>query len=124
MDQVRVVLTNDKCHTDLVPDVIARRIDEKVKEISQIDLNDYYTKEEVNALIPSSETLQNIMKEAGFTTSEDVTNIITSQGFVTNEIIDKKLESYTPLTVVNELQQQINNCVQESDEIILNGGNA
>ena len=124
MDQVRVILTNDKCHTDLVPDVIARRIDEKVKEISQIDLNDYYTKEEVNALIPSSATIQDIVKEAGFTTANEVEDIIKNQGFATTAIIDKKLESYTPLTVVNELQQQINNCVNIEDNLILNGGNA
>ena len=46
MDKVRVILTNDNCHTDLVPDVIARRIDEKIKLISGVDLNDYYTKTE------------------------------------------------------------------------------
>ena len=33
MDKVRVILTNDNCHTDLVPDVIARRIDEKINSM-------------------------------------------------------------------------------------------
>jgi hypothetical protein len=32
-DKVRVILTNDSCHDDLVPDAVARRIDEKIKTI-------------------------------------------------------------------------------------------
>ena len=44
-DKVRVILTNDKCHNDLVPDAIARRIDDKVKAIDIPDVNlDGYAK--------------------------------------------------------------------------------
>lgn len=34
-DKVRIILTNDKCHDDLVPDATARRIDEKVGNVAQ-----------------------------------------------------------------------------------------
>jgi hypothetical protein len=69
MDQVRVILTNDSCHTDLVPDIIARRIDEKVKEISQIDLNDYYTKTEVDLLL--REEVESAASNLGFVNEAD-----------------------------------------------------
>ena len=69
MDQVRVILTNDACHVDLVPDVIARRIDEKVKEISQIDLNDYYTKQEVDALL--KDEVEEVASRLGYVNEAD-----------------------------------------------------
>lgn len=34
MDKVRVILTNDACHNDLVPDAIARRIDDKASVLN------------------------------------------------------------------------------------------
>ena len=48
-DKVRVILTNDACHDDLVPDAVARRIDEKVKaiEIPEYDLSGYALKSEI-----------------------------------------------------------------------------
>lgn len=69
MDQVRVILTNDACHMDLVPDAIARRIDEKVKEISHIDLNDYYTKNEIDALL--KDEVEEAMTNAGYVNEVD-----------------------------------------------------
>lgn len=71
MDQVRVILTNDSCHTDLVPDVIARRIDEKIKLISGVDLNDYYTKEEVNALLTNKEIIGQAVESLGYVNEVD-----------------------------------------------------
>lgn len=48
-DKVRVILTNDACHTDLVPDAIARRIDDKIKaiEIPKYDLSEYAKKTDI-----------------------------------------------------------------------------
>ena len=44
-DKVRVILTNDACHDDLVPDAVARRIDDKIKaiDIPKTDLTGYAT---------------------------------------------------------------------------------
>jgi len=36
-DKVRVILTNDTCHNDLVPDAVARRIDERISTVADID---------------------------------------------------------------------------------------
>ena len=71
MDQVRVILTNDSCHTDLVPDVIARRIEDKIKIISGIDLNNYYTKEEVNALLTNKEVVGEAVSSLGYVNEAD-----------------------------------------------------
>lgn len=51
-DKVRVILTNDTCHDDLVPDAVARRIDEKVAAIdaSNIDLSEYAKKSDIPSI--------------------------------------------------------------------------
>lgn len=51
MDTVSVVFTNDKCHSDLVPNEVAKRIDEKIKQALNGDTNldNYYTKTEVDS---------------------------------------------------------------------------
>ena len=69
MDQVRVILTNDSCHTDLVPDVIARRIEDKIKIISGLD--NYYTKEEVNALLTNKEVVGEAVSSLGYVNEAD-----------------------------------------------------
>lgn len=71
MDKVRVILTNDKCHTDLVPDVIARSIDEKIKAISGIDFSNYYTKDEVNALLTDKDVIGQAVSELGYVNETD-----------------------------------------------------
>jgi hypothetical protein len=45
-------LTNDACHNDLVPDVVARRIDDKIKalEIPDYDLSLYALKSELPSI--------------------------------------------------------------------------
>lgn len=51
MDKVRVILTNDACHNDLVPDAVARRIDEKVAEIVIPDVSEFVTESAVDTLL-------------------------------------------------------------------------
>lgn len=46
-DKVRVLLTNDECHNDLVPEVVAKHIEKKIAEIPTVDLTGYATKEEI-----------------------------------------------------------------------------
>jgi hypothetical protein len=56
-DKVRVILTNDACHDDLVPDAVARRIDDKIKaiDVPKTDLTGYATEEFVNTAINNIE---------------------------------------------------------------------
>ena len=74
MDKVRVILTNDACHNDLVPDAIARRIDDKINaiEVPEVNLENYYTKSEVE-----EEIVTELTKKADnivFTTDNFVKN--------------------------------------------------
>lgn len=97
-DKVRVILTNDSCHNDLVPDAVARRIDEKVAAVEvpsivglateefvnrkiaeaeladkEADLEAYYTKSEVDALIPEVPTkVSELENDASYITSADI----------------------------------------------------
>lgn len=53
-NKVRIILTNDECHNDLVPDAIARRIDEKIAQAqlggTEVDLSNYATKSDLEGL--------------------------------------------------------------------------
>lgn len=65
IDKVRVILTNDECHSDLVPDVVARRIDDELASYSEVvdkkiaeaqlngdvNLDNYATKEDIKDFI-------------------------------------------------------------------------
>jgi len=69
-DKVRVILTNDTCHDDLVPDAVARRIDDKIKaiDIPKTDLTGYATEEFVADEIAKI----NIPEVSDFITMSDV----------------------------------------------------
>ena len=54
-DKVRVILTNDACHDDLVPDAIARRIDEKVAAVEVPSIDGFATKTELEEAIANIE---------------------------------------------------------------------
>jgi hypothetical protein len=96
-DKVRVILTNDTCHNDLVPDVVARRIEDKINVAVKNIENNYV----------QSSTLENY-----------VTNDYITQNYVTNNYI---VENYTTTeqleTKVSEVvTQEINTVVTEKIE--------
>lgn len=49
IDKIRIILTNDACHDDLVPDAVNQRIKEKISNLNipDVDLDTYATKEEL-----------------------------------------------------------------------------
>jgi 1,4-alpha-glucan branching enzyme len=59
MDKVRLILTNDECHNDLVADPVARYIDKKVEDTKIFIETQYATKEEVI----TKEEVENIVSE-------------------------------------------------------------
>lgn len=95
-DKVRVILTNDACHNDLVPDAVARRIDEKVTtiKIPEVDLTGYATEEFVAAEIAKI----NIPDVSGFITEipeEYITaDELAAEGFIKEH---QSLEGYAKL---------------------------
>lgn len=78
-DKVRVILTNDKCHNDLVPDAVARRIDDKVASVGT--------------------TINNI--------SQQVTNI--EQNYVTTKVLEENYTTTDQLEakVVEAVQNKV-----------------
>lgn len=94
-DKVRVILTNDSCHDDLVSDAVARRIDNKVGSVNSV----------VNNI---TEQVQNIQEN--YVTEEYLTNT-----YVTNETLEEK--NYVTNTEVNELvTNEVDNVVTEQIE--------
>ena len=93
-EKVRVILTNDACHNDLVPDAVARRIDEKVSSISipEVDLSDYAKKDE----IPSIE---------GLATEEYVNNTVSAKAndilFATDKFVNTSVGNFAVNENVN-----------------------
>lgn len=90
IEKVRVILTNDNCHDDLVPDVVARRIDDKVAAVSTT----------INTI---SQQITNIEENY-------VTNDILETSYVTNEALQ---ENYT--TTV-QLEAKVAEVIQEKVE--------
>ena len=75
-DKVRVLLTNDECHNDLVPDIVARRIESKLAELE--------TKiEEKYATIDSTVTKEELEESVGTVVEDKLTS-----GEVTVDTID------------------------------------
>ena len=74
MDKVRVILTNDSCHNDLVPDAIARRIEEKVAAITIPSTDSFATKEYVDEAIANVEIPETSLEN--YYTKEETTTAI------------------------------------------------
>jgi hypothetical protein len=109
MDKVRVLLTNDACHNDLVPDAVARRIDDKVAKVTTTvnNITEHVQNIEENYVTNSYITENYTTNEqlaATYVTNNDVTELVTQEvtTVVNNqieekvtEVIDKKVEQGT-----------------------------
>ena len=86
-NKVRIILTNDSCHTDLVPDAVARRIDEKIAtiHIPEVDFSGYATEEFVREAILAAELGGKDIDLSKYATKEDL------EGFATEDYVDEKL---------------------------------
>lgn len=69
-DKVRVLLTNDDCHNDLVPDAVARRIDEKVASIEIPSVEGLATEEYVNTVISNIKPAEAELYKVDFNTPD------------------------------------------------------
>ena len=102
-DKVRVILTNDSCHDDLVPDAVARRIDEKVAAVeSQIPvLDNYATKQDVTDAIANID-IPEVSLENYYTKAETDAEIDTAVSvkadaipFDTDKFVNKSIGKLT-----------------------------
>ena len=88
-DKVRVILTNDTCHDDLVPDAVARRIDEKVATVNTTINNITNQVQNIEENYVTNQVLEN------YTTTEQleqtfITKENAAQDFVTTEVLEEK----------------------------------
>ena len=127
-DKVRVILTNDNCHDDLVPDAVARRIDDKIKaiEIPSVDglvSKDYVDNAIANIEHPTVDLSEYAKKEdiptdylkesdlEGYAKLEDVPEV---DNFVTND----ELNSKGYLTEHQNIEHKANNILFSSDMFV------
>ena len=111
-DKVRVILTNDACHDDLVPDAVARRIDEKVATVNTVVNN--ITEQIQN--IESTYVTNNYITE-NYTTKEELAN-----NYVTNEQVTEVVTNEVTTVVTEQIETKVTEVVQEkvdSGEIII-----
>lgn len=85
-DKVRVILTNNVCHDDLVPDAVARRIDEKTSSIA-------------NTVTNITNQIQNI--ENNYVTKDTVTEVVTSE-------VTSRVEEQVETKVIEVIQDKVN----------------
>jgi hypothetical protein len=120
-NKVRIILTNDACHNDLIPDAVARKIDEK---ISKIDLTPYVTNDSFEK--HKTETVSNL---TSLTTKvgNNTSSIASINDRVANMIQPKESDELSVATdgTISVKEISIEKLVQSTDDVlILNGGNA
>ena len=87
LDKVRVILTNDSCHDDLVPDAVARRIDTKVNSVNTV--------------------VNNISKQINTIEETYVTNATLEANYVTNTTLQ---DNYT---TVAQLESKVTEVIKD-----------
>ena len=110
---------------------------ETVQEIANIIYGDENTegtiKNQIKAvqdLIPTTADMQNIVTSYGYTTSENVETLIQAHNFTTKDDVDATLKLYATTDMISDMatktwvSEEMKDCVQYTDEVVLNGGAA
>ena len=94
MEKVRVILTNDSCHDDLVPDAVARRIDDKIKSINipETDLTGYATEVFVATKIAEAQLSGGDINLDNYATKDDIKDFISEvpEEYITEDELSAK----------------------------------
>ncbi len=100
-EKVRVILTNDSCHNDLVPDAVARRIDEKVADVNTI----------VNSLNTAVENIENNYVQNETLESYVTNEYIQTQNFVTNNYIEQNYSTTEQIAATYVTEEKVTEVV-------------
>lgn len=92
-DKVRVILTNNACHDDLVPDAVARRIDDKTSAIN-------------TAVTNITNQIQNIENNY-------VTNDVLENTYVTNEAVSQIVVSEVQTVVDTQIETKVTEVIKD-----------
>ena len=113
-DKVRVILTNDACHNDLVPDAVARRIDDKVTVVAKT-INDLSTTvENIENTYVQNDVLENYVTNEYIQTQNFVTNNFITENYTTTEQLEATYVTNEQVTEV--VTQEVNTVVTEQIE--------
>lgn len=127
-DKVRVILTNDACHNDLVPDAVARRIDDKVAIVNSTINNLNTTVENIENNYVQNETLENYVTNEYIQTQNYVTNNYIEQHYTTTETLEatyatqENVAEVVTQQIESTLADQIESKVTEVIEIKIEDG--
>lgn len=110
-DKVRVILTNDACHNDLVPDAVARRIDEKVTTVNTSINNLNTAVENIENNYVQNETLENYVTNEYIQQQEYITNQYITENYTTTE--DLAATYVTNTTLETTVESKVTEVIQE-----------
>ena len=114
-EKVRVILTNDACHNDLVPDAVARRIDEKVAAVNTTVNTLSTTVENIENTYVQNETLENYVTNEYIQTQNYVTNNYITENYTTTEelVATYVTEEKVTEVVTNEVNTVVATQIEE-----------
>ena len=113
-EKVRVILTNDACHNDLVPDAVARRIDDKVSTVTTTVNNLSEVVENIENTYVQNSTLENYVTNDYITQQNYVTNNYIVQNYTTTEQLEATYVTNEKVTEV--VTNEVNTVVTEQIE--------
>lgn len=113
-DKVRVILTNDACHDDLVPDAVARRIDDKVSAVNT-NVTELTTQvQNIEQNYVTNKILENYVTEDYITQQNYVTNQYIEQNYTTTEELENNYVTNTAVT--EKVETAVTEVIQEKVE--------
>lgn len=121
MDKVRVILTNDACHNDLVEDAVARRIDEKVSavstEVTSLTNNVTNITEDVTQLTTNvtnlNETVSNVTTQVTELEQNVQKNYITIENGVTRDDLEEAVRTQVETEIDVLVEEKIEKVVEQ-----------
>lgn len=137
-DKLRIILTNDTCHDDLIPDPVARRIDDKVSGLASLEfVNTAVENVATNVtnlttdLSEVTQQIQNIentyVTEEHLTTNYVTTTVLEEKNYVTeqyvvnnyvtntevNSIVAAEVKSEVDIVVTEQIATKVETVIQE-----------
>ena len=113
IDKVRVILTNDECHDDLVPDAVARRIDDKISDVNTVITSITEQVQNIEETYVTNETLEsnyvtNTTLEQNYTTTEQL-----EATYVTNNEVNELVTNEVNTVVNEQIETKVETVIQE-----------
>lgn len=112
-DKVRVILTNDACHDDLVSDAVARRIDDKVSSVETVVTNITEQVQNIEETYVTKGTLEinyvtNTTLQENYITTQEI-----AETYVTEEKVTEVVTQEVNTVVTEQIETKVTEVIQE-----------